>query len=160
MNEWLFSLAVSLHNLEEALGIPTYAQHFKPWQSVGPTPFRFTLVVLTDLAFVTSYASQTGGPRSVGAYLHAGYMLAMLLNAFILHLAVSWAQRRLMPGTVTAVVFILPITLTGIINGLRSGRLEPLPFALYGIGVTAALLVSIPPLFRLGATLFRRNIKD
>lgn len=57
-------------------------------------------------------------------------MLAMLLNVFVPHLALSLVQRRLMPGTVTAVLVILPVTLTSLVSGLRSGWLEPLPFAL------------------------------
>ena len=148
---WLFPLAVSLHNLEEGLGFPHYATKFKPWQHVGVRAFRFALVVLAVLAFVTARLAELGGPRSVGTYLHAGYMLAMLLNVFFPHLAASLALRRRMPGVITAVLIILPLTLTGIITGFRNGWLEPLPFSLYGASVTAALLLSLPLLFRLGS---------
>lgn len=72
MNEWLFPLAVSLHNLEEAHGFPAYKKRFMPWQRVGIKPFRFALAVLTVLAFITAYASHAGGPKSLGTYLHAG----------------------------------------------------------------------------------------
>lgn len=162
---WLFPLAVSLHNLEEGLGFSRYAVRFKAWQHVGVRAFRFALVVLAVLAFVTALLAQFGGPRSVGAYLHVGYMLAMLLNVFVPHLAaslarVSPARGRLMPGTVTALLLILPVTLTGIITGLRSGWLEPLPFALYGVGVIAALLASLPLLFKLGARVFNTKPRD
>jgi hypothetical protein len=160
VNEWLFSLAVSLHNLEEAHGFPAYRQRFKPWQRVGIMPFRFALAVLTVMAFVTAYASHAGGPKSLGAYLHTGYMLAMLLNVFVPHLAVSLVQQRLMPGTVTAVLIILPVTLTSLVGSVQSGWLGPLPFVLYGVGVTAALLASLPLLFKLGARLFKETLKD
>ncbi len=115
---------------------------------------RFALVVVALLAFVTAGLAQIGGPRSVGAYLHAGYMLAMFLNVFVPHLAVSLARRQLMPGTVTAGLLIFPVTLLGLLTGFGRGWLGPLPFALYGAGVTAALLVSLPMLFWLGGRLF------
>lgn len=116
---WLFPVVVSLHNLEEGLFFTRYAHRFRPWRTVGVKAFRFALVVLTGLAYLTASLNHMGGPRSPGAYLHAGYMLAMLLNVFVPHLGVSLAQRRLMPGTATGVLLVLPTTLTGLYLGLK-----------------------------------------
>lgn len=148
---WLFPVAVSLHNLEEGLSFPRYAHLFAPWRRVHVSAFRFALVLLTLLAYLSALWSTLGGARSVGAYLHAGYMLTMLLNVLIPHLAVSVAQGRLMPGTATGVLLVLPTTLTGLYLGLSRSGLEPFPLVRYGGAVTLALLASLPLLFKLGA---------
>ena len=151
---WLFPVAVSLHNFEEGLFFSRYAHRFPPWRQVGVKAFRFALVVLTLLAYLSASACTLGGARSTGSYLHAGYMLAMLLNAFAPHLAVTLATGRVMPGTLTGVLLVAPATGTGLYLGLSGGTLEPQAFVLYGVSVTAALLASLPLLFRLGGWLF------
>lgn len=95
---WLFPLAVTLHNLEECLWLPDWSRHTPWWPQVDAAEFRFALVVLTLLAYLTAFWGLSRGPGSVGAYLHAGYMLAMLLNAFVPHLVVTLVTRRPMPG--------------------------------------------------------------
>ncbi len=120
---WLFPIAVSLHNLEEGLLFPHYAHRFPPWQLVGVKVFRFGLVVLTLVAYLSTSACTLGGARSTGAYLHAGYMLAMLLNAFAPHLAVTLATGQVMPGTLMGVLLVAPVTGTGLYLGLSGGTL-------------------------------------
>jgi hypothetical protein len=122
---------VSLHNLEEGLLFSRYAHRFPPWRLVGVKAFRFGLVVLTLLAYLSASACTLGGVRSTEAYFHAGYMLAMLLNAFVPHLAVTLAIGRVMPGTLTGVLLVAPVTGTGLYLGLSGGILEPQAFVLY-----------------------------
>lgn len=126
---WLFPVAVSLHNLEEGLLFPRYAHCFPPWRQVGIKAFRFALALFTLLAYLSALTSTLGGARSLGAYLHAGYMLAMLLNVFVPHLAITLATGQVMPGTLTGVLLIAPVTGAGLYLGLSSGTLEPGPLS-------------------------------
>ncbi|MFH1985782.1 MAG: HXXEE domain-containing protein [Pseudomonadota bacterium] len=72
----LFALAVTLHNLEEALLLPTWSRSAGRWHHpVGAREFRFAVAVLTVFAYVTVYLAAVGGKESVGAYLLAGYAL-------------------------------------------------------------------------------------
>jgi hypothetical protein len=80
---WLFPIATTLHNLEEAVWLPAWSAstrgtRFHP--PVGAPEFRFALAVLTILAFaVTALAV-----RRPERWLHPalGYAGAMFLNVF------------------------------------------------------------------------------
>ncbi len=158
---WLFPLAITLHNLEEGVWLPSWSRRTPMWRPVDAGEFRFALVVLTLLAYLTAFWSTSQGARSVGAYIHAGYMLAMLLNVFVPHLAVTLVTRRLMPGVVTGVLFVAPVTATGLYLALRrGGYITRDDFLLSAPLVVAALLISLPLLFRLGRlVLGRRDVR-
>lgn len=148
----LFPLAVTLHNLEECLWLPDWSRHTPWWPQVDAAEFRFALVVLTLLAYLTAFWGLSRGPGSVGAYLHAGYMLAMLLNAFVPHLVVTLVTRRPMPGVATGLLLVAPVAAAGLYLMLRQGYryLAWDALLLSAPLVVAGLLASLPLLFGLG----------
>jgi hypothetical protein len=86
--KWLFPIAITLHNLEEAIWLPAWSNRAGKWhRPVTPSAFRFAVAVLTALAFMVTIWSAIGGPESVGTYLLTGYALGMLLNVV---LRISW----------------------------------------------------------------------
>lgn len=107
--KWLFPLAVTLHNVEEAIWLPPFrAQH--GWNSITATQFRLAALLVALLAFAVTCAA-TQNPRSRAAsFLFYAFCWIMLLNA-LWHVTASIYFRAYAPGFVTAVILLLPVTL-------------------------------------------------
>ena len=155
--QWLFPLAVTLHNLEEAIWLPAWSRSAGRWQRVvHPGAFRFAVAVLTLLAYLVAWWSVEAGSESVGTYLLTGYAVAMLLNVAVPHLIASLALRRYMPGLGTALLLNLPVTVCLLVSAVDGGYVHFPLVAYTGAGVTVVLLASIPPLLAIGQNLSRR----
>lgn len=154
---WLFALAITVHNVEEGWLLPAWSRSAGRWhQPVGRGEFRFAVVILTVLAYLAVGLSVSGGKANVGTYLLAGYALAMLLNAGFPHVLATIAMRRYTPGTATALVLNLPVTVLLLSMALQGGYIQLTSFLWVGPLVTASLLVAIPLLFVLGRWLLYR----
>jgi len=152
---WLFALAITLHNAEEAWLLPAWSRSAGRWHPpVGAWEFRFAVGILTVLAYLVAGLSASGGKGSVGAYLLAGYALAMLLNVVFPHVLATIALRRYTPGTATAVLLNLPLTVLLLSTAIQSGYIQLAPFLWVGPLVTGGLLGALPLLFALGRWLF------
>jgi hypothetical protein len=118
---WHFALAVTLHNAEEGWFLPAWSHSAGRWHPpVGTGEVRFAAGILTVLA----YLSASGGKGSVGAYLLAGYALAMLLNVVFPHVLATIDERRYAPGTATAVLLNLPITVLLLSTAIQAGYIQ------------------------------------
>jgi hypothetical protein len=154
---WLFPIAITLHNLEEAIWLPAWSNHAGRWhRPVSPSAFRFAAAVFTASAIMVTIWSALAGPESIGSYLLAGYALAMLLNVFAPHLLVTVALRRYMPGLGTALALNLPVTIMLLRRAFAEGYVRFPTFAYYGLFVCVALVGSIPVLFAAGKKLTGR----
>jgi len=150
---WLFVAAVAIHNLEEAILLPAWSRTAGRWHvPVGASEFRFAVIVLTALAVIAALLASMGGKNTVGAYLIAGYALAMLLNVVFPHLIATIALRRYAPGTGTAVLLNLPTTVLLLHHAFAEGYIDAGTFAWSGPLVVVGLVVLIPVLFLLGRT--------
>jgi hypothetical protein len=153
---WLFALAVTLHNTEEALLLPKWSLSAGRWHApIGASEFRFAVVVLTLLAYGAAYLSAIGGRQTVAAYALAGYALAMLLNVLVPHVFATIALRKYAPGTATALLFNLPVCSRLLFIGVRDGYIVTDKFVWYGPASVAIILASIPTLFFIGRKLTR-----
>lgn len=151
---WLFTVALALHNLEEALFLPAWSRRITRWgRPVGDREFRFAAVVLTILAVVLSGWVSIAGQESVAAYLMAGYAFAMLVNVLFPHLSLTILSWRYMPGLGTALLLILPTTLLILREAISVLVIEAL--VIVGVLFALALLASLPILFGIGRWLFR-----
>lgn len=152
--EWLFPLAIAIHNAEEAIWLPSWSKKAGRWHApVAPGVFCFAVVILTALAFVLTGLSFESGRETVWTYLVFGYMAAMLANVLIPHIAASIATRSYMPGLATGVALNLPVFSLLIVLALRQGYVSGWKAAAYFAGVAGLLLLSIPALFKLGKAL-------
>ncbi|WP_133717448.1 HXXEE domain-containing protein [Methylocaldum gracile] len=148
---WLFAVAVTLHNAEEALLLPKWSMRGGRWRApVGAFEFRFAAAVLALLAYGVAYLSSIQGPQAMAAYAIAGYALAMLLNVFFPHVLATIALRRYMPGTATALLFNLPVCSMLLYVGVQDGSISTDKFAWFGPASVAVILASIPVLFFIG----------
>jgi hypothetical protein len=151
---WLFPVAITLHNAEEAIWFPAWSQQPGRWFApVAPGVFRFAVAVLTILAYLIAWLSAVSGKQTVWTYLVFGCMVATLANALIPHIAVSLATRRYMPGTVTAAALNLPALSLLVTLAVKEGYVSGWKAAAYSLGVSGLLLLFIPALFSLGKSL-------
>ena len=112
--------------------------------------FRFAAVALTVLAVAITVLSTVSGRMTFWADLTFGYIIAMLLNSFVPHIAVSVAKRTLMPGVITAATLNLPILSFLAALALKQGYVSIHDAVAFSIAVPPLLLLMIPLLFKLG----------
>jgi len=147
----LFLLAVTLHNLEEAVWLPDWSQQAGRWhRPVEKIPFRFAVLVLTLLAYLCAYLGLMGGKQSVGIYLLGGYAFVMLVNVFFPPLlAAVWLQQYV-PGLGTALALNLPVCSGLLFVVLKEDYVSPWPLLITGCIFAGGALILIRVLFKLG----------
>ncbi len=140
--QWLFPIAVTLHNAEEAIWMPRWsAGHAAqlPVRPPGAAEILAALVVFTAAAFAVTYLSARRGPGSIGAYLMFGYIIAMLANVFVPHLPAAIVFRGYAPGVVTAVFINLPVMSLLAVRMVRDGWVHGWKVTVFGVGVPLVL---------------------
>lgn len=140
--QWLFPIAVTLHNAEEAIWMPRWsAGHAAqlPVRPPGAAEIWAALVVFTVAAFAVTYLSARRGPESIWAYLTFGYMVAMLANVFVPHVPAAIVFRGYAPGVATAVLINLPVMSLLTFMMLREGWVHGWKVAVFGIGIPLML---------------------
>jgi hypothetical protein len=148
---WLFAISITVHNLEEAIWLPKWSMSAGRWHHpVEPAVFRFAVLTLTIFAYISTILAAVGEKQSLGAYLVAGYALAMLLNVIFPHLIATIALKKYAPGLTTALFFNLPITLGLLYHATIEGYIDLNKFYYIGPVVTIGILGSIPVLFAIG----------
>jgi hypothetical protein len=148
---WIFVAGVLVHNTEEAVLLPSWSKTAGRWhRQVNAVEFRFAVVVLSIVLIIFSTAASLSEPRSLSAYLMAGYVLAMTINVFMPHVLATLFMRKYMPGTATALLLNLPLGTIYLYQSLSIRHIEPVTFAWSGPIVIVVILTSIPLLFSLG----------
>ncbi len=154
---FLFPLAITLHNLEEAIWMPEWSQTAGRWhRPVEKIPFAFAVLVLTLLAYLFAYLGLMGGKQSIGIYLLSGYAFLMLFNVFVPHLIGAIWLKKYVPGVVTGLVLNLPVCSLLLIFVLAEGFVSPWPLLITGILFIIGVLPLIPVLFRVGEKIEER----
>jgi hypothetical protein len=155
--QWLFPIAVTLHNSEEAIWMPGWVSRHAtqlPMQPPGAAQIRFGLVVLTAVAWVVTYRTQSKGRGSVWAYLLFGGVVAMLANVFVPHLPASLVFRSYTPGVVTAVLINLPGMSLLAIRAIGDQWVHGWRAAAFAVAVPLATVAIIPALLVMGRVIF------
>lgn len=158
---WLFVAATALHNLEEAIWLPSWRGFRRlAWGGahVDSFVFGFAAACLTALFFLFGALAVSAGPDSLWAYIIYGCALGMALNAFAPHLAVSIWTRSYAPGTGTAILLVLPASAFLLTSSIRENYVDLSLFALTGPLTVLGLLISVPLLFLLGRALRKGRI--
>lgn len=143
---WLFAAAVTLHNLEEAIWLPAWSKGGGRWRlPVEAADFRFAVAVLTAAAWASARLATMQSP--FGVYVLCGYALAMLVNAFIPHLAATIILRSYAPGLATGLSLNFPISALLLACAVTEGQIKLSIFAWTGPLTVVVLALSIPLLF-------------
>ena len=151
--QWLFPIAVALHNSEEAVWMPGWASqhHIRlPFAPPQAGEIRFALLVLTAGAFAVTYLSQRNGKQSFWAYLTFGYMVAVLANVLVPHIPATLVYRMYTPGVVTAGLVNLPCMSLLVFMSVRENWVSGGRAIASAIAVPLAIAGMIPILFLMG----------
>lgn len=147
----LFPVAITLHNVEEALWLPGWSKSAGRFQRpVEKGPFRFAVAVITLLAYAVTGLFLLFPEQVLFRYAFAGFLGAMAVNALFPHLAATLALRKYAPGTLTGLFLMIPVDALILFTMVSSGVLGAFEVLLATAGVGILLAASIPVLLRLG----------
>jgi hypothetical protein len=149
---WIFfPLAITLHNLEEALWLPKWSKHAKPFHApIEANEFHFAVIVVTMLAYLSSFLALAFPSVWLWSYFFHGFLGAMIVNTFVPHLVSTIVLRRYSPGLVTGLFLLVPINSLIIYRSISSGSITLHHLIVSVLVVGAMLLSSLPLLFRIG----------
>ncbi|WP_269630693.1 HXXEE domain-containing protein [Pelomonas sp. BJYL3] len=153
-----FTAAVLVHNAEEAWLLPRWSRAQSWYRPVGDGEFRWAVLLLSLLLLGLTGLQLAWGSRFAElSAVFSAYVIAMLVNALLPHLALSLLQRRYMPGTASAWLGVVPLGLAWLQAAQAEGRLLLAKHAwtLVLSGLVLALLV--PVLLWLGRRLAARR---
>lgn len=151
---WLFPLATTLHNLEEALYLPSWSQKAGEWHTaVKKGEFHFAVIILTIFAFFTTFLGRD--INSLWFYINLSYIFAMLINVIFPHILATIYLKNYMPGLVTAVLLNLPIHSWLLWQAYQLEGFDIRTFAIVATITVVAIVLSIPLLFTIGRRVLR-----
>lgn len=149
---WVFfPLAITLHNLEEALWLPKWSKYAKQFHApIEANEFHFAVIIVTILAYLSSFLALAFPSMPLWKYTFHGFLGAMILNTFIPHLVSTIILRRYSPGLATGLLLLVPINSLILYQSVMSGSVT-LPNLILSVFAVATILLSLLPLlFRIG----------
>jgi len=154
-----FCLAITLHNIEEAIWLPQWSkQGLKFQKAVTPNEFHFAMLVITALAYLSAFFFIFFPQSNFAKWLFVGFLGAMIINAVFPHLLATIIMKKYAPGLVTGLLLNIPINCF-IIQRMFEAHLIGWTELLFStIIVGLSLLALIPFLFKLGK-MFTLNSK-
>ncbi len=152
---WVFfPMAITLHNLEEAIWLPEWSLHAERFHKpIESNEFYFAVIVVTILAYLATFLAIVCFSIWPFKQLFFGFLGAMILNTFIPHLAATIVLRRYSPGLLTGLFLLVPINSTLVAQAIGVGMLQWLEFVVATVVVAILLVSLLPLLFRLGKKL-------
>src|SRR6185369_7103047 len=115
---WLVPVVVTIHNLEEALFMPSFLEARNSavpgWMRdlLPPITYRqflIALVIVTAVPYLSAWFGNLGNERSAGLYFLLGFQVVMLINV-LAHGIIAVLMRGYAPGVITAFLINLPFS--------------------------------------------------
>lgn len=157
----IFSVAITLHNIEEALWLPEWSLHAERYHKpVTKKEFRFAVLCVTVLAYITSFLFILYGDVFLVRYIFFGFIGAMIINAILPHLVMTVILRKYAPGLLTGVFINLPFFSIIIVKAIELELVSLLEFFISTVIVGLTILGILPTLFKLGNRVLRFEDKD
>lgn len=147
----LLALAATAHNAEEMVWLPGFAHPPALRWDVSPRAFRFAATVIT-LAFWAAALALAAGASALEPVV-AGFALAVIVNAFLPHLALTLVLRRYHPGTASGLLLVVPAALLYLTAVDAAQRIGDPAFLAWAAAGAAGLAAAVPLLLALGRRL-------
>lgn len=148
---WLFTVAVTLHMIEEIIWLPGWSQDAGKWhEPVTRREFGIATGIMLAYLYLIVSMALSSPVKTVGIYLVCGLALVMIVNLFIPHLGAVISQRRYAPGLASSVLLVVPSAILLIWQAFAEQLISMPLFLLVGLGFLAATAVIWPMLFRIG----------
>lgn len=118
----IFSVAITLHNIEEALWLPEWSFHAKRYHKpVNKREFHFAILCVTIFAYITSFLFLLYGDIALIRYIFFGFVGAMIINAIFPHLVATVIMKKYAPGLLTGLLVNLPFFSIIIVEAIELG---------------------------------------
>ena len=102
----LFGIGVTLHNLEEAMYLVSWARsHLTLWFEPNPKIYWVGTSLVSVVVWVPIVGVCVSHESSHFKSVLSGFALAMAINAVLPHLVISLVKHSYMPGTGTGMLF-------------------------------------------------------
>lgn len=147
----LLALAATVHNVEEMVWLPGFPHPPALRWDVPPRAFRFAATVIT-LAFWAAALALASGVSALEPVV-AGFALAVIVNAFLPHLALTLVLRRYHPGTASGLLLVVPAALLYLAAVDAARRIGDPAFLAGAAAGAAGLAAAVPLLLALGRRL-------
>jgi hypothetical protein len=149
-----FPLAITLHNIEEALWLPQWSHQAARYHPpVKKKEFYFALIVITALAYLTTFLILLFPDSIYIKWMFYGFLGAMIINALFPHLVASIALKKYAPGLFTGLFLNIPINSLLIYRAINTGLTTITEVIISSIVMGILLILIIPLLFRTGRRL-------
>lgn len=150
---WIFFLvAITLHNIEEAVWLPKWSQNASKFhKKVDSSEFIFAVIVITMLAYLAAFLFVAYPHSWILKDIYFGFLGAMILNSLFPHLIGTVVLKKYAPGLVTGIFLMLPIDLLLIIRGFNYNLVTINEVVISTLLVGGFLLALVPILFKIGA---------
>lgn len=149
-----FCLAITLHNLEEALWLPQWSQMGLKFQKpITPIEFHFAVLIITALAYFVSFLFLSFPKSRIIKWTFIGFLGSMIFNAIFPHIIATILLKTYAPGLVTAVTLNIPINIIFLYRLHKQNLIRVIEIVIATVVVGILLLAVIPILFAFGGTL-------
>jgi len=148
---WIFPLTITLHNIEEALWLPSWSQKVNRYHKpVGKNEFYFALICVTLLAYLFSFLYMLYANNGIIRYVYFGFVGSMILNAIFPHLIATIVLRQYAPGVITGILLNVPCYSLLISFAVKSNVISLTEVLVSTVIVGGIMLAILPILFRIG----------
>ena len=142
----LFIFAFVIHNIEEAIWLPSWSKHAKKFhKAVGFNEFVFAVLIITILGVLLTFLNSIYDNKIMNS-LYLGYVGMMVLNAIFPHLVATIVLRRYAPGLITAITLNVPIGSYILYESMK--KLEFINIIISTVLISVIIVVSLPVLFK------------
>lgn len=153
-----FCLAITLHNMEEALWLPAWSQQASRFQKpVTSNEFHFAVLVITILAYLSSFSYLIMPELNLSKWIFAGFLGSMIFNAIFPHLISTILMKKYAPGLATGLFLNIPINSVILYQMFAENTIGWRGLFISTIAVGISLLACIPLLFKAGRKLLVFN---
>lgn len=146
-----FCLAITLHNIEEAIWLPKWSQHSSRFQKpVTSSEFHFAVICITVLAYLSACSFLIMPESKMAKWIFIGFLGSMILNAVFPHLIATIIMKKYAPGLLTGLILNIPINSLLIYRMFSIQLIVWKELVISTIMVGTILLGLIPLLFKVG----------
>ena len=149
-----FCLAITIHNVEEALWLPEWSQSGSSFQQpVTAKEFHFAVFIIMLLAYVLSFLYVRFPKINLLKWAFIGFLGSMVFNAiFRIPLLATIMMKTYVPGVVTGILLNIPINTIILYKLHKINVVTKKEIVISTVVVGILLLAMIRVLFAVGGT--------
>ncbi len=149
-----FPLAITLHNIEEALWLPQWSHHTAKFHPpVEKNEFHFALIIITSLAYLVTFFHILFPDVVLFVWMFYGFLGAMIINTLFPHLIATIATKKYAPGLFTGLFLLMPVNSILIYRAVAIGVTTITEVIMATVVMGILLILFIPLLFKAGRRL-------